>query len=251
MEKDIEQNIIKLRKEFKRIKNKGYIKGVYNNISSIGRTFETELGLDENYFSIADYYGIEIKTRRAYSTSAITLFTSVPDGEDLFEIERLKNTYGYPCKLDRKFKVLYGEVYGNKVNGIGVNYKYKLDVDRNERKVYLCVLDRYLNLIEKKVYWSFDYLEERIMNKLRYLAIINTWTNDIDKWPYFKYYKMDIYKLISFNKFLDLIDSGVIYIKLLMGVHLDEKRYGQTYDHGSGFVIEFKNIPKLFNLLEE
>ena len=151
MEKDIEQNIIKLRKEFKRIKNKGYIKGVYNNISSIGRTFETELGLDENYFSIADYYGIEIKTRRAYSTSAITLFTSVPDGEDLFEIERLKNTYGYPCKLDRKFKVLYGEVYGNKVNGIGVNYKYKLDVDRNERKVYLCVLDRYLNLIEKKV----------------------------------------------------------------------------------------------------
>ena len=36
-----------------------------------------------------------------------------------------------------------------------------------------------------------------------------------------------------------------------MGVHLDEKRYGQTYDHGSGFVIEFKDISKLFILLEE
>lgn len=251
MEKDIEKNIKKLRSEFERIRKKGYIKGIYNNLSSIGRTFETELGLEENSFSIADYSGIEIKTRRSYSKSSITLFTAVPDGEDLFEIERIRNTYGYSCKLDRKFKVMYGDVYGNKVNNIGINYKYKLKVDRNERKVYLCILDRYLNLVEKKVCWSFDYLEERITNKLRYLAIVNTWTNDIDKWPHFKYYKMDIYKLISFDKFLDLIDSGVIYMKLLMGVHLDEKRYGQTYDHGTGFVIGFQNISKLFIKIEE
>ena len=45
-----------------------------------------------------DYNGIEIKTRRAYSKSAITLFNAVPDGKAPFEVERLKNTYGYPYK---------------------------------------------------------------------------------------------------------------------------------------------------------
>ena len=106
-------------------------------------------------------------------------------------------------------------------------------------------------MVERKVYWSFNCLEERIMNKYRYLAVVSVWTNDIDKWPYFKYYKMNMYKLISFDKFIDLVDSGIIYIKLLMGVHLDEKRRGQTYDYESGFVLSFKNIPKLFVLLKE
>lgn len=65
------KNVIKLRKEFERIKSKGYKKGIYNNYSAIGRTFENELNLPENWFSIPDYYGIEIKTRRTYSKSFI------------------------------------------------------------------------------------------------------------------------------------------------------------------------------------
>ena len=55
---------IELKKEFDKIKEKGYIKGISNDYSAIGRTFENELNLPENTFSIPDYYGIEIKTRR-------------------------------------------------------------------------------------------------------------------------------------------------------------------------------------------
>ena len=88
----IEERMLELKKEFQKISKKGYIKGIYNNLSSIGRTFETELNLPENEFGVPDYYGIEIKTRRAYSKSYITLFNAVPDGEDLFEIERLKES---------------------------------------------------------------------------------------------------------------------------------------------------------------
>ena len=82
------EKFIELKREFLIISKKGYIKGITNNYSSIGRTFENELRLPENEFSVPDYYGIEIKTRRAYSKSAITLFNATPDGEDLFEIER-------------------------------------------------------------------------------------------------------------------------------------------------------------------
>ena len=56
-------------------------------------TFESLLGKLPDSMFFSDYYGIEIKTRRAYSKSAITLFNATPDGEDLFEIERLKNKY--------------------------------------------------------------------------------------------------------------------------------------------------------------
>ena len=146
------KNIQNLQKEFQKIKQKGYIRGITNDYSSIGRTFEQELQLPENTFSIPDYYGIEIKTRRAYSKSYITLFNAVPDGENLFEIERLKEAYGYPYKKDRNYKVLYIEVYGNKLNFGGIKYQYKLDVSRSEQKIYLTVYNRYNEILERNIY---------------------------------------------------------------------------------------------------
>ena len=82
---------------------------------------------------IPDYEGIEIKTRRTYSKSYITLFNAVPDGGKSLEIERLKNFYGYPYKRDRRYKALYADVYGNNKTFGGVKYQYKLNVF----KVYL------------------------------------------------------------------------------------------------------------------
>ena len=247
----MQKNIEKLQKEFERIKKKGYIKGICNNFSAIGRTFESELSLPENTFSIPDYYGIEIKTRRAYSKSYITLFTAVPDGENLFEIERLKDTYGYPCKKDRNYKVLYIEAFGNKTNFAGIKYQYKIDVSRSEKKVYLTVFNRYNDLIERKAYWSFDYLKEKLNTKLQYLAIVNAWTNKIENWNYFKYYKLDIYKLKEFDTFINLIEDGTIKLTIKIDIHLDEKYYGKTYDHGCGFAIEEHNVPKLYNIINQ
>ena len=242
----IEERMLELKKEFQKISKKGYIKGIYNNLSSIGRTFETELNLPENEFGVPDYYGIEIKTRRAYSKSYITLFNAVPDGEDLFEIERLKETYGYPSKNDRKYKVIYIEAFGNKLSYAGIKYQYRIEVNKKERKVYLCIYNRYDELVERKIYWSFDYLKERLLVKLKYLAVVNVWTNEIDGWNYFKYYKIDFFKLKSFDKFLDLLEDGTIKLVVKVGIYTDEKRYGKTYDHGCGFAISDNDLCKLY-----
>lgn len=247
----MQKNISKLQKEFERIKQKGYIKGICNNFSSIGRTFEHELNLPENTFSIPDYYGIEIKTRRAYTKSYITLFTTVPDGENLFEIERLKNTYGYPSRKDRNYKVLYIEAYGNKTNFAGIKYQYKIDVSRSERKIYLTVFNRYNDIIERKIYWSFDSLKEKLNTKLQFLAVVSAWPNKIDGWNYFKYYKMEIYKLKDFNTFINLIENGTIKVTIKIDIHLNEKNYGKTYDHGCGFTIEQHNLTKLYNIITQ
>lgn len=242
-----EEAIKKLQKEFNRISKKGYIKGVYNNFSSIGRTFENELYLPRNTMEIPDYEGIEIKTRRTYSKSYITLFNAVPDGEKTLEIERLKNAYGYPYKKDKRYKALYTDVYGNKKNFGGIKHQYKLDIDRENRKIYLCIYDRYDNLLEREVYWSFIYLESKIMLKLKKLAVVNAWPKEVNGWNYFKYYKIDFYILKDFETFLELIESGVIRVTIKVDIHLDEKHYGQTYDHGCGFAIKEENITKLYS----
>lgn len=247
----IKETIEELQEKFNEISKKGYIKGIYNSLSSIGRTFENELNLPMNKECVADYYGIEIKTRRTYSKSAITLFTAVPDGEERKEIERLKNMYGYPYKRDKKYKALYVDVYGNKLTYGGVKYQYKLDIDKIKEKVYLCVYDRYGNLLERKVYWTYKYLENKLLNKLSYLAIVNVWTNEKDGWNYFKYYKISFFKLKGFNIFLKLLEDGIIKIGLKIDIYLDENNYGKTYDHGCSFAIREKDIIKLFNKIKK
>lgn len=243
----MQKNIEKLQKEFQRIRAKGYIKGICNGYSAVGRTFENELNLPENNFWVPDYYGIEIKARRAYSKSYITLFNAVPNGEKLFEIERLKDIYGFPSRKDRRYKVLYAEVYGNKLNFGGIKYQYKLDVDRNQKKVYLSVYNRYNTLIEQKVYWSFDYLKSRLLTKLEYIAIVAAWPWTINNCDYFKYYKIDIYKLISFDNFINLIEDGTIKLSIKVDIYTSDKHYGKTYDHGCGFAIQEQNLTKLYN----
>ena len=240
------EKIQQLKTEFERISKKGYIKGIYNSSSSIGRTFENELNLQMNKLGIPDYHGIEIKTRRTYSKSAITLFTAVPDGENPLEVERLKNTYGYPYKKDRRYRVLYFDAYGNKLTFGGIKYQYKIDVDRKEKRVYLCIYNRYNELIERKVYWSFKYLKEKVLTKLNFLAIVNAWPKQIDNWNYFKYYKIEFYMLKKIEKFLELLENGTIKIIFKVGIYLDENNYGKTYDHGCGFALNEKDITKLY-----
>ena len=79
-----------MKKKFSEISKKGYINGVCKSYYSIERTFELEIGLRENEFGVPDYNGIKIKTRRNNSKSTITLYNTIPDKDELFEIERLK-----------------------------------------------------------------------------------------------------------------------------------------------------------------
>lgn len=242
----MDEKFIKLQKEFERIREKGYIKGIYNSSSSIGRTFEHELGLSMNKESVPDYEGIEIKTRRTYTKNFITLFNAVPDGTEPLEIARLKDTYGYPYYRDRNYKCLYVEIFSNKKNFGGRYYQYKTDVDMINKKVYLCVYNMNGKLIERKVYWSFKYLKEKLENKLTYLALIHVWPKIIDNWNYFNYYKIDFYKLKGFDKFIELLKQGKIKLSLKIDIYLDENNYGKMYDHGCSFSISEKNIEELF-----
>lgn len=243
----MQEAFIKLKKEFEIIKEKGYIKGIYNSSSSIGRTFEQEIGLSMNKESMPDYNGIEIKTRRTYTKNFITLFSAVPDGKDPLEVKRITNTYGYPYYRDHRYKCLYAEVFGNNYNYGGKNYKYKLDVDHQEEKVYLCIYGKNNNLIEKEAFWSFKYLQDKLENKLKKLALIHALVKKVNGWNYFNYYQINFYILKKSNVFFKLLENGIIKLSLKIDIYLDEDNYGKMYDHGCSFSISESNLEKLFN----
>lgn len=194
-----------------------------------------------------DYNGIELKARRTYSKSVINLFTSVPDGDKKLELNRLKDRYGYPYKKDRNYKALYAEVYGNKLQFAGIKYQYKLEVNRKKERIYLCIYDKEGMLIEKDVYWSFNYLKEKLINKLKVLAIIEAWPKAINGWNYFKYYKINFYQLKDFSTFINLIEKGKIKLTIKIDIYNDKENYGKQYDHGCSFSISRNDIYLLFN----
>lgn len=61
---------------------------------------------------------------------------------------------------------------------------------------------------------------------------------------------MTIYKLRDFDTFVNLIEKGVIKLTIKIDIHLDEKYYGKTYDHGCGFTIEEHNLYKLYSIIK-
>lgn len=241
------EEILKLQKEFERVKSIGYVKSVNNSYSGIGLTFEKLIGVSNNNFEIPDFNGIEIKTKRKYSKSFITLFNSIPDGSNLFEIKRLQENYGYPDKILKQCKVLNGDVVANKKLNIGLKYKFELKVDRQSQKVFLNVYNNN-ELIDNNSYWSFQILEEKLNRKLKILALISAWPTTKNNDIYYKYTNMEIYTLKSFSNFIDLIENGTIKVVFKIGVFRSGNRIGQIHDHGSGFAIREEDLLKLYEL---
>ena len=246
----MKEEIKKLKEEFLKIKQKGWIKSLNSGSNGIGFTFEALLGIPRNELEIPDYNGIELKTRRYSSTSYIILFSSKPEGKYYHEVERIKDTYGYPHNKFKEYKVLNNSVYGNKVNKIGQNFYFKLDIDKVQRKIYLLVYDKNKRLIEKDVYWDFDILAEKLYRKLRFLAIIKAYSKKNDSCEYFKYNLMDVYCLKNFEKFISLIEEGIIRVNFKLNIKTKGEKIGQIHDHGTSFDILEKDIQKLYNLYD-
>lgn len=241
------ENINKLKKQFVEIQQKGWIKSIISGNSSVGRTFETLLGNNENSLEIPDYNGIEIKTKSSIKNIFTTLFNYKPEGLYYKETERIKDTYGYPDRNFPIYKVLNNSVFCNNKTTIGNRYKFELKVDRDERKIFLYIYDSKDKLLEKDVYWDFDTLKEKLYRKLEYLAYVHAIKKYSKNGIYFKYTKIKFYKLKGFEEFIKLIEQGKIRVTFKVSVYKKGKKKGKTYDHGTGFDIKEDDLLELYD----
>lgn len=248
----MEKQILYLKRKFEEIKRLGWIKSINKCNNVVGMTFEFLLGIGKNELEIPDYNGIEIKTKRNYSKSYITLFSCKPEGKFYHEVERIKDTYGYPHKKYPQYKVLNNSVFATQKNKIGINYFFKLDVCRNDNKIYLLIYSKCGKLLEHEVFWDFEILEEKLYRKLRILAYVKAYSRKerIGGGEYFKYSKIEIFSLKSFKTFIDLIETGIIRVNFKLNIETKAGKLGKIHDHGTSFDILEKDLILLYDKLE-
>jgi len=234
--------------KFKKIKKDGWILGDKNNAGSAGILFERLIDKTNNNFELPDFNNIEIKTKIKGREQYITLFVATPDSY-LFEIKRILDRYGYKRDDNNINKIFNTSLYSNYTTKI-INKYFKIFVDYKDKNVVMKVYDNNYCLIDSDSKWSFDMLEEKLLRKLSYLAII-----DVEKMykggkRYFRYTDISFYKLRDFKNFLLLVRSGKIRITFRIGFYKDGIRCGKIYDHGTSFSIRKDNIELLFTKFE-
>lgn len=245
------QNLQLIKQNFKHIKCQGWIESKREGSTGIGYTLEKLFKISENNFEIPDFMTFELKSHRTNSKSYITLFNATPDGDYLFEIERLKQNYGYPDSKLNQYNVLNCNIFANRINNLGNLYKQTVKIDYNEKKIRLYIIDNNLNLIDKEVSWSFKLLKEKFERKIKYLVVINADKRRLNKKDYYKYTNLTFYESYSFDEFIKLIEKGIIRISLKIGVFRSGKRLGQTHDHGTSFSILEKDLPLLYKVISD
>ena len=241
------EDVLKLKTNFEKIKSIGWIKTKRNGSTGVGYTFEKLLNLEENSLEIPDYNSIEIKTQRIKSNSYVSLFNAAPDGNCLFSIEKLRNNYGYPDKVLKIYKVIHCDIFGDRLKNLGSKYKIKLKIDWINQEIQAVILDNCLQIANNEISWSFTLLKEKLLRKMNYLAFIradNKFINDVE---YFKYTQLNIYKLKSFDKFVELIEKGIIKVTIKIGVVRYGEHKGKTDNHGTGFSISRQDLTKLYD----
>jgi hypothetical protein len=233
--------------EFERIRSLGFVKSTRQNNrdGGIGNTFEDHLGVQENNLRLPDFNEFEIKSKRKFNTSYLTLFSkspSHPSGANSI----LKDKFG-ECR-DPNFpqlKKLYSSVFGNRENLVYNKFQMKLDVLHSKEHLNLKVKDEFNNIYDD-VYWTFDELISG-SSKLKNLFVVFAEEKVINEERYYHYLNAEIYLNFNFEKFLNSIENGVIMFDIRIGVHKTGSSYGRPHDHGSGFRIRKEKIIDLYD----
>lgn len=241
------QNIKELDIRFEKIKRLGWVKEINHGYSSIGLTFEQLMGKEIDNFPIPDFFGIEVKTMNDYALENLHLFNLTPDGDYLFPIKRLLEILGCPDKNNKEMKIFYRSFNSKYFTEIGKFKEGKIFVNYQQQKVDLIVYNDKKQNININVSWSFNWLKERLMLKLQYLAIVRAFSRITNNEGYYYYHKINFYRLKDFDIFIKLIEEGIISITFKIGFYKSGRRKGQIYDHGTDFSIDIKDIHYLYD----
>lgn len=243
----MEKEIKELKENFIKIKNAGFIQSKLNNKNGGGITIEKLLNGGAGELCYPDLNGIELKTIRKYKDAAIDLFCDTPFGPYINTTQWLALNYGYPDKTYPEKKSFKGEIDAIRKRKVGLFYYFKLKVEKKSEKIKLEIYNYKKIKINEDLYWDFNWIKKKLETKLNTLAIIET-TKFFSKGKYyFKFENLKIYKLKSFDTFIDLIENGIISITFKMGYYKSGKYIGKIHDHGTSFNIRKENIELLFN----
>ena len=244
------KNLKKITNEFKRIKNLGFLPNnrPNNKDGGIGNTFEDHLGVKENNLKDPDFKGFEVKSKRIFNESYLSLFSkspTAPKGANRI----LKDRFGEERDLEFVgLKKLYASIFGNRWSLVYEKYNMKLVVDRDKELLKLVINDTKMNLLYDEVVWSWESIQ-KASSKINKLFVVYADSRKEGNLTHFHYKEAEIYLDFNFEKFLNQVENGGIMFDIRIGVHktIGSKSYGKPHDHGSGFRVKKEKIVELFD----
>lgn len=232
---------------FLQVRNLGFVKSRRKNNTGIGKTFEDYVGVVENNMDEPDLFGYEIKSHREETASYITLFTKSPNFPSRAN-SYLKDRFGVPYDDNPALKKLHTSMFASRFNTFGSGLSFRLVNDRMRGIVKIGVYDVVSKeLIDDSVGYTYDCLEKVLKKKLKDLFYVTAERKFIDEDEYFFFSKAEIYSNPSIDKFLELLDRGLIMFDIRIGSYKSGRNVGKAHDHGSGFRILESNLRLLFS----
>lgn len=244
------ENQKELYKKFLAIKKLGYIKSDSKNKNHSGILLEKMLDIKSSDYCIPDFKDIEIKVVRNYHSAGIDLFSCSPDGRIVFPIKYISEKYGYPDKEFKNINVLKGNIYANKYSKIGKYFYFKLKIDNSIETITIEIFDNNYKLIDNSAVWDFETLKKRLFLKLKYLAIITVQKLYSNNNTFFHFSNLNFYELISFEQFINAIESGHVYFVIKTGVNKIGVNAGKFHDYGTSIRINKNDLIHIFKYID-
>lgn len=245
----MKENVINLKTKLDYIKD-NYIELPANKFVNVGLLLEQLLGIENNSFSVADIDGIELKVSKNSSFYPITLFSCTCDGPDFFELNRFVNKYGVCDTTYKETKILYANLVCTEYSKWGKNLKMKLNIDYSKKRIYIVVAHTNGKVIERRAYWDFSTIEKLLERKLRVMCLCTysvTYKNGV---KFCRFNNFTFYKYLGFNKFIFLVESGLIHVSIKYGIYKNGPKKGMSYNHGTSFFIKKNVLNMLFEHFE-
>lgn len=246
-----------LRNRLLEIKNMGWVANQRpGNAGGIGNTLEDLLDVAENNLQIPDFGEWELKSQRTTSRSLLTLFHTEPKPRKARIVPQiLLVKYGWP---HQKAGVLYPaneRSFRQTINARRYSDRgFKVNIDWDQQCVYINFNFDYIdnrhnewrNFIENGVgtgdispnpYWTFEEIETKLRTKLNNLMYVRADTMVDQGVEYFRYNEIEAYIDPTIDRFLNLVERGVIYVDF-------DARTG--HNHGTKFRIRKNSKTDLY-----
>lgn len=226
-------------REFKHIKEMGWVKTHRSGPTGIGKTLEDLLGIPENNLDLPDFGEYELKSCRLNSNSMLTMFTLSP--QPARSNTYLRKKYGYSSSAyDNNEQVLHSTLTASRFVPIYDTGNF-LKIECDDEKISIASQDGV-----EDVYWTRDRLkrafEKKYKNKFVYVKAESRGFGANEEFLFVEAYEVSGF---DYDAMIELLEEGKIFVDLRIGQYPD----GRTHDHGTGFRIKEVDHHLLFRVV--
>ena len=252
-----ENDLVKLHGKLNEIKGMGWIENRRpGNPGGVGNTLEDLLEIAENNLQIPDFGAWEVKSQRRDTGSLLTLFHTEPEPRSSRIVPQiLLLQYGWPHKEAGTKYPDHEKSFRQTINATSCSDRgFMVNVDHINKQIYISfdyskIDDRHAQWrsfvktgvgtedINPNPYWSFNIINEKLKDKINNLLYFRAERKIVHNKEYFKYNEFEAYIDPDLNRFLQLIEQGVLYVDF-------DARTG--HNHGTKFRIKPAMKSKLY-----